>query len=247
MDEIAYLDAAATTDVGIEYKRRSAELLDLRAGLAVVDVGCGPGTDLGRLADLVGDGGRVVGVDREPEMLAEARRRLAGRDNISVRAGDVHALPLADAAVDRVRVDRVLQHVLEPERALGEVRRVLRPGGLFGMAEPDWDTLAVGDEDVETSRRFASFVGGRVRNPTIGRELAWRCARAGFTVRDVEPIAVLFRDFSVADRILGLRRNIQRAVQAGQIAGVCADAWIERLASGPLVAGFTVYLVLAEA
>jgi len=58
---------------------------------------------------------------------------------------------------------------------------------------------------------------------------------------------VLFRDFSVADRILGLRRNIQRAVQAGQIAGVRADAWIERLANGPLVAGFTVYLVLAEA
>jgi hypothetical protein len=43
--------------------------------------------------------------------------------------------------------------------------------GLYGMAEPDWDTLAVADEDVDTSRRFARFLASRVGNVTIGREL----------------------------------------------------------------------------
>ena len=113
------------------------------------------------------------------------------------------------------------------------------------MGEPDWDTLAVGDEDLETSRGFAAFVRGRVRNSTVGRELAWLSVRAGFAVRTVEPIAVLFRDFALADQILGLRRNSALAVRAGELDDARVEGWLARLADGPLVAGFTFYLVTA--
>jgi ubiquinone/menaquinone biosynthesis C-methylase UbiE len=213
----------------------------------VLDVGCGPGTDLGRLADAVGVEGSVIGVDRQPRMLTEARRRLADRSNVELLLGDVHQLPISDGGVDRVRVDRVLQHVANPAKAVQDVRRALRRGGLFGMAEPDWDTLAVGDEDVDTSRRFARFVAGRVRNPTIGRELVRLCRQAGFAISSVEPVAVLFRDFETADQILGLRRNAARAVQSGTMSEADAAPWLQRLASGPVVAGFTFYLIVAEA
>ncbi|MCU7722208.1 methyltransferase domain-containing protein [Actinoplanes sp. KI2] len=246
-DQISYMDTAAATDVGVDYKRRSVVGLDLHPGQIVLDVGCGPGTDLGRLADAVGPGGSVIGVDRDPLMLAEARRRHAATAGVEVRAGDIHDLPFADASVDRARADRMLQHVRDPQSAVGEVRRVLRPGGLFGTAEPDWDTLAVADDDVATSRAFARFVAGRVRNATIGRELPRLCVRAGFRVRSVEPIPVLFRDFGTADRILGLRRNTDRAVEAGVLLDAVAAAWLGRLAAGPVVAGFTVYLVVAVA
>jgi ubiquinone/menaquinone biosynthesis C-methylase UbiE len=245
-DQISYMDTAAATDIGLDYKRRSVAGLDLRPGLTVADIGCGPGTDLGRLADAVAPGGSVIGVDRDAAMLAEARRRHAATAGVEVRAGDVDGLPLADASVDRARVDRLLQHVRDPQSAIGEVRRVLRPGGLFGMAEPDWDTVAVADEDIETSRRFADFLAGQVRNATIGRDLPRLCARAGFGVRSVEPIPVLFRDFDIADRLLGLRRNAERAVEAGVLLDAVAADWVGRLASGPVLAGFTFYLVVAE-
>jgi hypothetical protein len=114
------------------------------------------------------------------------------------------------------------------------------------MAEPDWDTLAVADEDLQTSRRFARFVAGRVRNTTVGRQLVRLSTQAGFRVRSVDAIAVVFRDFDVADQILGLRRNSTRAVQAGALAEADVQAWLQRLASGPLLAGFTFYLVAAE-
>ncbi|MFF0232875.1 methyltransferase domain-containing protein [Micromonospora sp. NPDC005254] len=206
-----------------------------------------PGTDLGRLADAVQAGGRVVGVDRDARMLAEAGRRLADRETIELRAGDAHTLPLDDSSMDRARMDRVLMHVEDPATVLTEGRRVLRLGGVLAMAEPDWDTLAVADEDVRTSRGFARFVAGRVRNPTIGRELVRLSVQVGLRVRSVEAVAVVFRDFDTADRILGLRRNSARAVAAGELTDADVQPWLRRLTDGPLLAGFTLYLVTAEA
>jgi ubiquinone/menaquinone biosynthesis C-methylase UbiE len=236
MDQIAYLDSAAATSAGADYKRRFLGALGVRAGQTVVDVGCGPGTDLAALADLAGPAGLIIGVDRDADMLAEARRRHADRAEIVLRDGDAHALPLAGNSTDRVRTDRVMQHLRDPALVLREAARVLRPGGIVGMAEPDWDTLAVADEDVAQSRRFARATADRVRNPTIGRELVRLSERAGLRVRSVEAIAVVFRDFGTADWILGLRRH----------SGPEARDWLERLEAGPTLAGFTLYLVTAQ-
>jgi SAM-dependent methyltransferase len=178
-------------------------------------------------------------------MVAEADRRRAGRPDIGILTGDAHALPLGDASVDRARVDRVLQHLHEPARAMAEAHRVLRPGGVFGMAEPDWDTLAVADDDVGTSRGFARFTAGRVRNATIGRQLVRLAVRADFQVRSVDAVVMVFRDFDMADQILGLRRNCARAVQAGVLDEEVVEPWLRRLANGPFLASFTLYLVTA--
>jgi ubiquinone/menaquinone biosynthesis C-methylase UbiE len=246
-DPVAYIDAAAATPAGVGYKQRLLAALQLCAGQVVADIGCGPGNDLGALAAGVGRHGMVIGVDREPRMIGEARRRSAAQPNIRCCVGDIHQLPLPNNGVDRARTDRVLQHVRDPATAIRQVRRILRPGGLYGMAEPDWDTLAVTDEDVDTSRRFARFLASRVRNATIGRDLPRLCADAGLRVRSVQPIAVLFGDFGTADLILGLQRNTARAVAAGAILEVPAQAWLARLVHSTVTTGFTVYLVIAEA
>jgi hypothetical protein len=57
----------------------------------------------------------------------------------------------------------------------------------------------------------------------------------------------VFRDFETADQILGLRRNAARAVQAGALTEDVAARWLDRLISGPFLAGFTLYLVTAQA
>src|SRR3954451_15910365 len=93
-DEVRYLDAVARTDVGRDYKDRLADALDLAPGLDVLDIGCGPGTDLAGLADAGTAAGTVVGVDSCPAMVDLARARLAGRPNVAVRTADAHALPL---------------------------------------------------------------------------------------------------------------------------------------------------------
>jgi ubiquinone/menaquinone biosynthesis C-methylase UbiE len=84
--------------------------------------------------------GEVVGVDREPGQVDLARRRAGERGLVNARfaAGSLYALPFPDAAFDAAYAHTVLQHVREPLRALREIRRVLKPGGLLGLRDDDW-------------------------------------------------------------------------------------------------------------
>jgi ubiquinone/menaquinone biosynthesis C-methylase UbiE len=245
-DPIVYLDQVAASPPGRAYKRQVLDLLGLRPGQRVLDLGCGPGTDLAAMAEVVAPDGSVVGVDRDPVMLAEARARTARHRLVEIRGGDVHALPLSDGSVDRARADRVLQHVEDPSRVLAEFRRVARPGGRIVLAEPDWEGLLVDSRDPAVGRELTRFIATeRIRNGTVGRGLARLCAEAGLGVRAVVTVAPVYRDFATADRVFGLRRNVTRAIEAGFLdAG--AERWIEDVAAGPFLATTLLFLVAAE-
>ncbi len=93
----------------------------LVTGLDVLEVGCGTGLILERLAGLAH---RAVGVDMSRGMLQQARER-----NLEVVEGSATALPFPDASFDAVVSFKVLAHIAEIELAMAEVARVLRPGG----------------------------------------------------------------------------------------------------------------------
>ncbi|MFC5053819.1 methyltransferase domain-containing protein [Saccharothrix xinjiangensis] len=241
-DPIAYLDLVAET--GRDYKQRLLDVLDLRLGHTALDVGCGPGTDLPSLAARAGS---VIGVDLDPAMVAEARRRTAGT-GVEVVGGDAQALPLAGSSVDRARVDRVLHQVDSPRRVLAELGRVLRPGGLAVLAQPDWETLAVDPGPVAVNLAFNRFVCDRVvRHPSVGRQLVRLAGEAGLTAVSVEATAPVLRDFAVADELLGLTRNADRAARAGRLSRAAARGWLDDLAAGPFLATFTLFSVVVSA
>jgi ArsR family transcriptional regulator len=93
---------------------------------AVGDLGCGTGTVSAALAPFVA---RVVAVDGSAAMLQAAKKRLQGFDNIDLRRGELESLPIDDSRLDAATLMLVLHHVPEPERALAEASRVLKPGG----------------------------------------------------------------------------------------------------------------------
>lgn len=102
-------------------------LLSLLApDLVVADLGCGTGEASERLAPLVG---RVIAIDREPAMLAAARKRLASFENVEFRQGDLLTLPLRDGEVDAAVMALVLHHAVSPKDAILEAGRALRRGG----------------------------------------------------------------------------------------------------------------------
>lgn len=115
------------------WKRRVIALAAIRAGRRVLDLACGTG-DLALLA--AARGGRVTGVDVTVRMLEIAGRKARGgrRSLVGVprfAAGDMMSLPIATASVDVVTAGYGLRNVPGLDAALGEIRRVLVPGGVF--------------------------------------------------------------------------------------------------------------------
>ncbi|GLF96499.1 methyltransferase domain-containing protein [Streptomyces yaizuensis] len=250
-DEVRYLDRVAASDAGRAYKGLMLDALAIRPGHTVLDLGCGPGTDLGAMAGAAnGNGsgsGRVIGVDIDEEMAARARERTAGLPGVEIAVADMHTLPYEDGSADRARTDRALQHAADPAAVLAEVRRVLRPGGRIVMGEPDWDSLALDHPDRAVSRAYTRYIADEaIRNGTLGRELARLAAGAGFTVPTVLPVVSVFRDVQAADAVLGLKRNTERAVAAGYLTAGAGRDLLDHLATGPFLATVTLYVVVAE-
>jgi len=98
----------------------------------VLDLGCGTGATLERLAPWVRT---AIGVDREPAMLRAAAQRLRGTGNVELRQGSLQALPLDDGVADVALCTLVLHHVDSPAEVFREVRRVLAPGGRFLLVD----------------------------------------------------------------------------------------------------------------
>ena len=92
----------------------------------VGDLGCGTGQMSAALAPFVA---QVVAVDASAAMLQAAKKRLQGFENVDLRRGELEALPIDDGRLDAATLALVLHHLPEPERALADVARVLRPGG----------------------------------------------------------------------------------------------------------------------
>jgi len=92
----------------------------------VGDLGCGTGQVSAAIAPFVA---RVIAVDASAAMLQGAKKRLHGLENVELRRGDLEALPIDDARLDAATLMLVLHHVAEPQRALSEVARVLKPAG----------------------------------------------------------------------------------------------------------------------
>jgi SAM-dependent methyltransferase len=106
---------------------RAVSEANLRAGMTVLELGCGTAPAAPYLRAAVGPAGRVIAIDATPEMLAEARR--AGREAAAALVvADVHVLPLADGAVDALHAGGIVPHLADPERALREWARVARRG-----------------------------------------------------------------------------------------------------------------------
>ncbi len=155
----------------------------LASGDDLLDVGCGPGTITCDLARAVHPG-RVVGVDAAVSVVEEARALAATDAGVTFEVADLFALPFPDDSFDVVHAHQVLQHVADPVRALVEMRRVCRPGGLVAARDSDYPTFTFAPAETDLHRSIAAY-GELTRvnraHWDAGRHLLGWAHAAGFT------------------------------------------------------------------
>jgi SAM-dependent methyltransferase len=116
----------------------------LKPHMRILDVGCGPGTITAGLAGYVPDG-HVTGIDTVPGVLDQAREavplEMVPLENVDFALGDVYALDYPDDTFCVTHAHQVLQHLKDPVKALQEMRRVTRPGGIVAVRDADYGAM----------------------------------------------------------------------------------------------------------
>jgi SAM-dependent methyltransferase len=172
-------------------------------GQRLLDAGAGTGDLARQLAAAVTGTGEVVALDASETFLDGARARHDG-SSVRYRTGDVSALDLPDDTFDGVWCERVLQHVADPDVAIGELARVTRPGGRVCLIDTDWPSLAFDGVPADLATVVCTQLREKLpafRN-TIGRTLRRRLVRAGLGAVEAIPVACYFGDPASAAVVL---------------------------------------------
>src|SRR6185295_19011457 len=157
---------------------------EVRAGETVLDLGLGAGIDCFLAAKEVGPQGHVIGVDMTPAMLERSRANAVkhGHANVEFRLGEIEHLPVADASVDAVISNRVVNLLQHKDQVFREALRVLRPGGRLAISD-----LVLTRELTPELRSNVELYCGCVAGAALRDEYLALIRAAGF--RDVEVMA----------------------------------------------------------
>lgn len=148
----------------------------IKKGMQVLDLGCGPGAFTPFIARAVGEKGKVYAFDIQADMLKQLERKLArpeNRDikNIKLIEGNAYELPFDDGSLDLVNMVTVLPEIPDRNRALHEIKRVLKPGGLLAVTElfpdPDYPWKSTTIKFGEAAGFVVGKVSGNFFNYTV--------------------------------------------------------------------------------
>ncbi len=159
-------------------------IADLKPGETVLDLGSGAGFDAFLAAPVVGETGQVIGVDMTPAMVSKARANAerAGYANVGFRLGEIEHLPVADATVDVIISNCVINLSPDKPAVFREAFRVLRPGGRVAVS----DVVASAEIPPEV-RGDLSLHSGCVAGASSVPELERMMADAGFVDIRIAP------------------------------------------------------------
>ena len=187
----------ASPDIAAQ-REQVLSLLALQPGERVLDIGSGPGYLAASMGEAVGPTGAVHGLDPSPAMNALAGARTSSMPWVRIDDGDAVALPYPDDAFDAAVSTQVYEYVADLPRALGELRRVLRPGGRALILDTDWDSEVWHTADRALHRRVMAAWEEHLVHPHLPRTLAGLLRRAGFSVTEQRVLA-LFNPQLTAD------------------------------------------------
>ncbi len=220
-----------TTDFLLNLKATSFFMLDLESGNLVLDLGCGNGSDVLELARLMPDV-QVIGLDKDPELLEVARKNLASTtiNNASFIEGDVYTLPFNENSINAIRVERVFQHLEQPEKAMEEIKRVLSIEGNLVIVETDWSTLNLYSGDIEIENKVVAFLTGKfIKNGYAAKKIMNYFIDFKYKKIQLQVITITLNDFAAASNLIRLNEVLSAMIDQNYLSLDEKEAWLKKL------------------
>ncbi len=225
------LERMGRTEAERSARRRCLDLLALRPGERIVDVGAGTGSITLDIAARLSPGGRVVAVDPSAALLDHARGAAEATglgDVFKAEVGDGRALPFADRSFDAAFCHWVLLHVDPAATVVQELMRVTRPGGRVMCVEMDWETAIVHPGERALTRRILNFSSDRHVEGWSGRRLTSLFNECGLIDVTVEAIVDVDQRGD-ATWLEFIRERVEYAVQGGVVSDAEARVWTDAI------------------
>ena len=227
------VEAVYTTRDVVEQRRAVLEMLAMRPGESVLDIGTGPGFLAAEIAVAAGPTGQVCGIDISDSMLALARARVpTDQAPVELRHGEAVRIPYADASFDIAVSTQVLEYVADIATALSEIQRVLRPGGRVLILDTDWDSIVWHSNDERRMDRVLAIWEQHLADQHLPRTLRRGLEQAGLVPTDPRMIPLFNVGYDAATYSGGLIDIVADFVTGRNgLTAADVDAWREDLRS----------------
>ena len=214
----------------VKQRVKTLAAIELGAGERVLDIGCGVGFLTHEMAMRVGKSGKVIGLDKNPEMINHARRRCEGLQQTKFYKGDAGVLPVDDKTLDAVTCTQVLLYVKDVNQVFAEMRRILKPEGRIVIVETDWRGVVLNSADDSLTNKIFSTWDTSVPSPNLPVHLKPLLQKHEFLEIKVEPIPILNTEYSPSNFSHGMLNWISKnAENKGAINKEQRANWLEDL------------------
>ena len=214
----------------VKQRQKTLDALKLKAGELVLDIGCGVGFLTHEMALQVGESGKVIGLDKNTEMISHAQKRCESLQQTEFYKGDASKLPVHDQTLDAVSCTQVLLYVKDVSKVLTEMRRILKPGGRLVIVETDWRGVVFNSADDALTKNIFSAWDNSVPSPNLPVHLKPLLQKHGFYKIKVDPIPILNTEYSPSNFSHGMLKWISKnAENKGVINKVQRSNWLEDL------------------
>lgn len=208
------------------------DALAINAGDSVLDAGCGTGLLTALMSAQAGPSGQVTGLDQSPHMLELAANRCGAMDNVKFHQGDITNLGFDSDNFDAASCIQTLLYVEDVDSAIGELYRVLKPGGRVGIIETDWHGLVINSPDHALTRIMTDAWDSTVASPNLPAKLMPLLRKTGFKAVSVRAIPVINSSYNPSGYGASMIRYMAKnAVKKEFISQQQADQWVADIKS----------------
>jgi ubiquinone/menaquinone biosynthesis C-methylase UbiE len=196
-------------------KARSYELLAINSTDTILDVGCGTGADLLQISNMARN---AIGVDHDAKLLAKAQEKTVGTTNIKYLCNEADNIEIESGTVDKIRYDRIFQHLPNHKEVILEARRLLKPNGIIQIIDPDYLGMTFFMENIHLERKIMDAVAyKRHSNSHKVRAIPNLLKACGFEILSVEIHNYNIKDFDFANFAINFREMIKTEFESGFI------------------------------